>query len=159
MPRRVGELSIRARSPHVYFILVARRFVYIGETQTNPAQRWGDHLSSRGTLVTNVADVDEELLSDTSTMYFFAYECAEVVDVPQHERRLLTQFVEHQLHVRVVEDSELGSRLRLISDTTRTAPRRVRHEGLGSALVDEVFSMFRKDASRVFSTAAEGDLR
>lgn len=158
MPRRAGELAIRVKSPHVYFILVARRFVYIGETQANPAQRWGEHLSSHGTLVTNVAEVDEELLLDTSTMYFFAYECPEVANVPQHERRLVTQFVEHQLHVKVVKDSELGSRLRIISDTSRTAPRRVRHQGLGFSLVDEVFSMFQKDASRVFSLAAEADL-
>lgn len=147
MPRRVGQLAVCGNRPHIYFIVVAERFVYIGETQINPPQRWGQHLSPAGTFVGNVKEVDEEVLGPGALVQFFAYECTEIMGVPEHERRIVTQFVEHQLHVRFVEDGVLGSRYRLVSDTTRSRPRRIAHIEVGIAQVDAVFALFLTDSS------------
>ena|SRR5579872_2369078 len=122
--RRVGGLSrIRAIS-HVYFIWKAQ-FLYIGETQGLPVRRWGEHVLTTGSFSTNLRAIDSELCDSSAPMSFLAYECSKIdVEVPAPQRKLVTQYVEHELHLHAVCDPKIGTEFRLISDTTRTAPTR-----------------------------------
>ena len=145
MVRRIGRIESLTRSPHVYFIEIASRFLYIGETQSSPVIRWGQHLGTGGTLLERLTQADEEVAISPGRLYFFGYECEEIArSVPAPERKTVTQYVEHQLHVCAISDPHIGTRLELLSDTSRTAPRRCRYTFV-SGLITELFSAFRAD--------------
>ena len=83
-------------------------------------------------------------------IFFLAYNCPTIeLSVPPAERRRVTQFVEHELHVRVIcNDGKLGEPLELISDTTRTAPLYCRYEWVHQ-VIDEIFEAFLIDVNKI----------
>jgi hypothetical protein len=121
---RFGVLTGPILGPYVY-VLAVRSFVYIGETQSLPLYRWRAHLEPDGTFTRLLREHDADELLQRHVLRFGCFPCAEIVhDVPVHERRRATQWVEHELHLRFAESGVLSGRFSVISNTTRTAPRR-----------------------------------
>jgi hypothetical protein len=132
-------------SPYIYFIKKGY-LLYIGETQKNPVMRWSEHLSEEGSFRQAVIRVDEEVLKIDSLIYFYAYHCSAIEeDVSIVERRRATQYVEHQLHTRIVSKGiPSESEIRIISNTVRTAPLGYKYSWL-NASVDSIYEMFIND--------------
>jgi hypothetical protein len=124
-------LSARAcgplRGPHIYSIVV-RDCLYIGETQQLPVKRWAEHLSSGGSFRTSFSRADEEFDDRSTSLSFFALACSQIHDVLESERRLVTQYIEHRLHVVcALRMARLAPIRRIISNTVHTAPLSCRY--------------------------------
>jgi hypothetical protein len=116
-----GTLLGWRRTPYIYFIR-KHQYLYVGQTQDIPVIRWGDHMGSMGSFSVNLRRIDEEAFLSTGVICFAAYQCDDIRDlVPPVQHQLVTQYVEHMVHVKVICHPSLGARWVLISDTVRTA--------------------------------------
>jgi hypothetical protein len=143
-----GRIISKRECPYVYFIK-KDRFLYIGETQSHPVLRWGQHLDKNGSFVRALQERDEEVYQNNQEIYFFAY-CCRVVEssVLPVEKRRVTQFIEHQLHIRVIcNRGKLYEPLELISDTKRTAPLYCNYRWIDQ-VVEDIFKAFLIDLSQ-----------
>jgi hypothetical protein len=142
MSERAGRILTKRYSPHIYFIR-KDRFLYIGETQRNPVFRWSEHLTEEGSFQKALIKRDEDIYLSDLSIEFFAYRCTKIEsDVGLIDRRRVTQFVEHALHVKAICT---GLRWELISDTTQTAPAVCKYDWVDE-LVDDIYSSFLTDA-------------
>lgn len=126
--------------PYIYFIL-NNEMVYIGETQRHPSVRWGEHISSNGTLAKKMYDYDFEM----SDLNFIAICCFDFIPAldKNYSLKFFTQAIEHSLHCLVsAQPSLLGGFRRVISSTEKTAPRRfndwVAAEAISMTILNEV---------------------
>src|SRR5262245_29402364 len=116
-----GALLGWRRVPYIYFIC-KHRYLYIGQTQDIPVIRWGDHMGGMGSFSVNLRKADEEAFLSPAAISFAAYQCDRIRElVPAVQHQLVTQYVEHMAHVKVICHPSLGARWVLISDTVRTA--------------------------------------
>jgi hypothetical protein len=116
-----GTLVGRRQFPYIYFIRKLH-YLYIGQTQDVPVVRWGDHMGGMGSFLVNLRRVDEEAFLSPAAISFAAYQCDRIRElVPPVQHQLVTQYVEHMAHVKVICHPYLGTRSLLISDTVRTA--------------------------------------
>lgn len=105
-----------------YFIFW-KDFVYIGETQYNPVVRWGQHLSKNGSFHSALRRNGYPAPKENEYISLVAFSLNEVIkNCPEIQRKRVTQFIEHKLHLRWVNTAPLNYDFKLISDTTRTAP-------------------------------------
>jgi len=89
-------VSFRHKS-HVY-VIVHNDFLYIGQTGSHPAIRWGSHLSSTGSFTKNLKYFhDEEIVKDKD-IFFGCYELPIVDQEVESKRRLARMAVETELH-------------------------------------------------------------
>jgi hypothetical protein len=122
-----GYLKTKLKRPHVY-VIVKRHCIYIGETQGHPTVRWGKHFELNGTFSVRLRENDEELASTIEDVFCAAYELAELATIAPEEWRLVSQFIEHKLHEKIIANlGNLAPLEKVISDTSRTAPRACRH--------------------------------
>ncbi len=88
--------SLRYQS-HLY-VIIHNDFLYIGETGSHPAIRWGSHLSKSGTFVQNLKYFHDEVLDIEKDIFFSSYELSMVEDEPCSKRKLARMAVETELH-------------------------------------------------------------
>lgn len=150
-----GHIQAKDISPYVYFIKRGY-LLYIGETQKNPVIRWSEHLSENGSFRKAVLRVDEEILTNNFFTNFYAYRCAVIEKtVKEVEHKRATQFIEHELHSRIMckgiptEDS-----VKVISNTVRTAPLGYNYEWLGE-YVNLIYERFINDLTKQKSSNYE----
>jgi predicted GIY-YIG superfamily endonuclease len=138
-----GKLTITDAAPYVYFIKKGY-LLYIGETQRNPILRWSEHLQD-GSFQRALLKADEEVyLSDLHTE-FYAYRCILIeTTIKEVERKRATQYVEDALHNTIICRGLPLSNIKLISDTTRTAPLGYKYRHI-SSIVDEIYDKFASD--------------
>ncbi|MCQ8118424.1 GIY-YIG nuclease family protein [Methylomonas rosea] len=96
MIRHNGILSGARYCSNVYFI-IHKEYLYIGETGSHPAIRWGSHLQKNGSLRENIRRFDDDI--DESEDIFFASFSVSIID-SEHEniRRLARRAVEFEVH-------------------------------------------------------------
>lgn len=142
-----GSFWQRPGFPYIYFIVVGR-FLYIGETQRLPVVRWGEHFSPIGSFTKALQKSDPDFEGSARPSLLTAFCCERIGrDLLSSERKLATQWVEHDLHVRACSNAEIGSSFTLISDTSRTAPAFKKHSWLSDVSV-EIFKRFRDELLR-----------
>jgi len=124
-----GNLSSRIKGSFIYFIFFDD-FLYVGETEKHPTQRWSSHLQSAGSfrkaLIKHNDGVDQLELSNGNIVTFYAFHCTEVEEkYPATQHKLATKAVEYEVHkLLMMKPSLIPVDFTLISDTLRTAPRR-----------------------------------
>lgn len=130
MVTNTGRLSLPGNGPYVYFI-VKHSYLYLGETQSLPVIRWGSHIQNDGSFSRLLQGIDEDAIH-SSRPYVFQSIFINLIrdEFPDYEWKRATQWIEHDLHVKVCACGEITSRYRLISDTVRTAPRRYHNPSL-----------------------------
>jgi hypothetical protein len=140
-----GVIQAPEVSPYVYFIKRGY-LLYIGETQKNPVHRWSEHLSEEGSFRVAVRRVDEEIFARNLLTNFYAYRCKMIEEgVISVERKRATQYVEHELHSRIMcRGIPSESEVRVISRTDKTAPMGYRYRWL-SEYIDSLYEMFIDD--------------
>jgi hypothetical protein len=135
-----GILRGRRRVPNIYFIC-KHQYLYIGQTQDIPVIRWRDHIRIMGSFSSNLRDADEDAFISKAVISFAAYQCDYIHELlPEVQHRLVTQYVEHMAHVRVISHPLLGPRWALISDTLRTAVGNCKYEWadrMATAIVEQ----------------------
>lgn len=142
--RYVGGLTAAFAAPHVYLIITCG-CVYIGETQRHPACRWTQHIGPQGSL-RHALDACEDLAFDPSApMSFYAIEMLALPMLfPQVQLKSATQAVEHEIHILLrAQPTFLGSSMRVISDTEKTAPRAFRRWDIAAELAQEAADRLR----------------
>lgn len=124
MSRLVGKISSRRYEPVIYFILISD-YLYVGETQSHPVIRWGDHLAS-GTLLDKLDVLDRKALLLNKDIEFTAFSCDYIKNhVPDLNRSYALKYTEYWIHVFLktkvnsVKDV-LGRDYQLISDVPNT---------------------------------------
>jgi hypothetical protein len=140
-----GHLRAKDVSPYVYFIKRGY-LLYIGETQKNPVIRWSEHLAEKGSFREAVLKFDEEILTRNLLTNFYAYRCQIIEEkVKEVERKRATQFIEHELHSRIMcKGIPAESEITVISNTIRTAPMSYKYEWL-ARYVDLIYDNFVRD--------------
>jgi hypothetical protein len=140
-----GFVRAKDVSPYVYFIKRGY-LLYIGETQKNPVIRWSEHLSENGSFRDAVIRFDEEILTRNLLTNFYAYRCAIIEEkVKEVERKRSTQFIEHELHSRIMcKGIPSESEIKIISNTIRTAPMGYNYKWL-TQYVDLIYVKFIED--------------
>lgn len=121
----------------IYFIF-AKELIYIGETQKVTFARWYSHLYKGGTLQEKLKSIDADPKEYLSQLNFLSISCLEVQnDFPKVKWKTITQAVEHSIHVMLHKSQKeiieayykkylpSVNRYRIISDTSRTRPRRI----------------------------------
>lgn len=134
-----GSIVAREQAPYIYLIRKGS-YLYIGETQRNPIQRWSEHLQENGSFQKALRNRDEEASQFNNETEFYAYRCCRIeTEVRPIEKRKVTQAIEHQLHIKFV--CKGGASLELISDTKRTAPTSCQYRWVNE-VVDSIFEEF-----------------
>jgi hypothetical protein len=121
----------------VYFIF-SKELLYIGETQRITFSRWVQHFQKNGTFTSKVNKISCFDTNYLDNINLLSVELEEIrVDFPEVRWRTITQAVEHSLHeILYKSQKELLScyyekyqpdvdRYTIISDTSRTAPKRI----------------------------------
>lgn len=123
-----GALVASYGRPYVYFIL-KDGFLYIGETLNHPAIRLGSHLLRGGSFYEALLKRDEDALQSQSRIMFIAFECSQISELDEIDRKPVIRYVEHKLHLLVLRNRfRAGLELQLISSTERTAPSRCKYK-------------------------------
>lgn len=140
-----GIIRAKDLSPYVYFIKRGY-LLYIGETQKNPVFRWSEHFSLNGSFRNAIIRVDEEILTRNLFTNFYAYRCAVIEEsVKEIERKRATQFIEHELHSRIMcKGLPSEMEIKVISNTVRTAPMGYNYRWL-TKYVDSIYDQFVED--------------
>lgn len=119
-----GRVSFAESGPYIYFI-VKHSYLYLGETQHLPVIRWGAHCQTEGTFSRLLREIDEDAIHSPRPFVFQSIFVDRIRDkLPEYEWKRATQWIEHDLHLKVCACGEITSKFRLISETVRTAPRR-----------------------------------
>jgi len=143
MIRYIGSISGIQKMPYIYLILKGS-YLYIGETQRIPVKRWGEHMRANGSFTKALTKHDIEMVYRDDIIYFYGYACEKISsDVESWEWRKVTQFVEHMVHVKIHCHPLLGPKYTVISDTTRTTPRRCRYSW-SNMLAEEIVTDFNE---------------
>lgn len=122
-----GTLTGILRDPHIYSIVVGE-CLYIGQSQQLPIKRWADHLSPGGSLRTCLERAYEPFDEHRAGVSFVAAACTPVRDLIDSQRRLVTQYIEHRVHVIcTLKLGRLTPIRRIVSSTVHTAPSYCRH--------------------------------
>lgn len=139
------------KRPYLY-ALVKEECLYIGMTVDHPVFRWSNSIREGGSFYNAISKIDGGLPKSPSPIASAAYECREVLDknLPYEEWRTTVCYAEHLLHVFFSKNRNiLGPRVRVVSDTVRTAPRRCRHgwvdqmaSRIGEAMVMELREIY-----------------
>jgi hypothetical protein len=142
--RYVGGLTAAMAAPHVYLI-IACGCVYIGETQRHPACRWNQHLSPQGSVRLALDAQDDVSFDLSSPIALFAVEIGSLPAIfPQIQIKSATQAVEHEIHMLLrAQPTYLGTALKVISDTEKTAPRAFRRWDIAAQLAEEAAARLR----------------
>ena len=145
MINSVGNITARQHYPYIYFI-VKGGFLYIGQTQDIPVKRWGAHMSPEGSFSKNLRNKgDEEVYYENSSIHFWGYACNHLYDnVPPAERKIVTHYVEHKVHIKASCHRHIGVEYKIISDTEKTAVHSCRFTW-ADQLVEEIIKTFYKD--------------
>lgn len=118
-----SNLYIRAKynSPYLYFIRFNNN-LYIGETQHHPVIRWSSHLQVNGSfraklnqLGVNIEDIENEI--EFYYVALFPY----LKGINANDK-ILSQAIEHAVHVEIKCNFLSFDALNVISDTEKTAP-------------------------------------
>ncbi|MCK1969294.1 hypothetical protein MT962_003153 [Franconibacter sp. IITDAS19] len=88
-----GEIS----SSYIYLISYSQ-YIYIGETGSHPAVRWGNHLGKRGTFLVNLYEMEGEQLSSEEDIFFISIKCNEIDCEDVYKRKIARRAVEAELH-------------------------------------------------------------
>ena len=146
MIKFAGHVVVKEQAPYIYLIRKGP-YLYIGETQRSPILRWAEHLHENGSFRRALLNRDAETLSNDAETAFFAFKCCRIeTDTKPVEKRRVTQFVEHLLHIRIVCSGKCP--LEIISDTTKTAPTDCKYEWVNE-LVDQIYLEFLRLNSSV----------
>lgn len=142
--RFVGGLTAAFAAPHLYLI-IACGCIYIGETQRHPACRWTQHLGPQGSLRLALEKLDDIAFDPTGPLGFYAVEIVSLCTLfPEVQVKSATQAVEHEMHMLLrARPTFLGSSMRVISDTEKTAPRAFRRWDVAAALAEEAAGRLR----------------
>ncbi len=121
----------------VYFIF-SKELLYIGETQRITFSRWVQHFQKNGTFSSKVNNLSTSNINYLDNINLLSVELEEIrTDFPEVRWRTITQAVEHSIHeILYKSQKELLSyyyekyqpdvvRYTIISDTSRTAPKRI----------------------------------
>lgn len=138
-----GVIIAKDSAPYIYLIKKGY-LLYIGETQRNPILRWNEHLSG-GSFSQALFKADEDIYQSDLHTEFYAYRCLLIeIAIKAVERKRATQYVEHELHNEISCRGIPSGYVRLISDTTRTAPLGYKYKHI-RGIVDELYGTFISD--------------
>lgn len=133
-----GGIKTQKSSSVIYFIIY-NHFIYIGETKDYTPSRWGSHLSKNGSFTKIVKEKTGEDINYNSQINFFSFEIMKE-DLYLDKKEL--QALEHKLHLEYSSTPFIrGRHYELISDTTRTAPRKYNYKGLPWSLNDFIHNL------------------
>ncbi|WP_462171613.1 hypothetical protein [Pseudoalteromonas xiamenensis] len=135
--------SLRYKS-HLY-IIIHNDFLYIGETGSHPAIRWGRHIVKGGTFYENLKYFHDEEIQQDKDIFFCCYELSIVDKEIKSKRRLARMAVETELHKLVcLQPDKFGFESFL---TSRYEEYPVRHSfGFApAAIADKIFDRAAKD--------------
>lgn len=121
----------------VYFIF-SKDLLYIGETQRITFARWVQHFQKNGTFSTKINHLGCSAINYMDGINLLSVELDEIRrDFPEIRWRTITQAVEHAIH-EILLRSQINliksyynryepqvERYMIISDTSRTAPKRI----------------------------------
>ncbi|MVF23454.1 hypothetical protein EVC37_17780 [Methylocaldum sp. BRCS4] len=142
-----GAVTGKLRYPYIYTITKGH-CIYIGETQKHPVSRWGEHLAPNGNFMRRLREMDEALWANSKEILFLCVACEQISNLAQEEQRIVTQYVEHEIHVQCILNFPMLYPIeKIISDTTRTAPALCRHswaKELARAIFIEICSQLAK---------------
>ncbi|KXZ68559.1 hypothetical protein [Acinetobacter venetianus] len=132
------QLSGEIKSPYIYFIYIDG-FLYVGETQSFPAIRWGAHLTNEGTLLKKLVSLGGDLGKKNQRIKFISFNLIDLFDLNLCKNfKRSTQAIEHELHVRIKCKPSIVNNLTLISDTEKTAPSRFKYWDQVNLIVDHI---------------------
>lgn len=143
-----GRVVAKEHGSYIY-IIKKGPYLYIGETQRNPIQRWNEHLQENGSFQSALRSRDEDYLLKNVGVEFFAYRCSRIEsEAMPVETRRVTQLVEHELHVKFICRGK--GAFELISNTLRTAPTGSKYNWV-SDLVNQIYEEFWERAKKELS--------
>ncbi len=105
MIEAAGKVWGRANASYLY-VIVYESHLYIGETGELPPKRWGQHLSSGGTLRGKTVNAGLSL-PGTTDILFIGVRCTAIDSVDILKRRLARRAIEEELHRQFSLDSWL----------------------------------------------------
>lgn len=148
-----GYISSNIIHPYIYFVIKAC-YLYIGETQRHPVIRWGAHLLEKGTFNVALKNIDREIWKKNEQISFCCVTCDELVnEIPEIERKLVTQYLEHQVHVRCIENLvQLKPIEHVISNTRNTAPTFCRYDKWCKKFSEKIFDQFSYYINKFFNS-------
>ncbi len=132
-------------SPHIYFVLT-KDCLYVGETQQHPVMRWGEHLSTSGSLRSALNAKGDPEINYLDEILFFGFHCSAIeTEFSDVQRRRASQAVEYEAHCVL---SEQETPFKLISTTSRTLPRRFRQWEKARSIAEDSVAAFRYALNR-----------
>ena len=154
----VGLVRTNFIEPHVYAICFDK-YIYIGETQSVPVKRWGGHCQSTGTFLAKLRSKGIDRIEQGRPLLFIAIRCSELLEIPEVERRLATQFVEHLVQVNTIcALPTIWPIQEIISDTLVTAPAYTRHHWV-ERVADSAFNLISETLRNSGFSGKSIDLR
>lgn len=122
-------LVTRSRFPFLYCLLMDE-YLYIGMTLNNPILRWANSIQIGGSFQRAMQNKNESIYDQNLILKSACYACNDVgYKLEQADWRNAICHAEELLHLLFSADRFiLGKEIFIISDTTRTAPRRCRHK-------------------------------
>jgi hypothetical protein len=135
-------------TPNIYFIIKGY-LLYIGETQRYMISRWGEHLSIEGTFTQRALEFDPECFYSKNKTYFYGFSCSDIVKAcdEAHWKRA-SRYLEHSIHLKAYERSEIAKNFKIISDTSRSAPSSTKYsnsEHLSEMIIERFISTIQKE--------------
>lgn len=118
-----SNFFIRAKynAPYIYFIRLKDK-LYIGETQHHPVIRWSSHLQMNGSFKMKLAQLGVNLDDTENDIEFYYIPLSSYLNGINANSKILSQAVEHAVHVEIKCNFLSFNGLHVISDTEKTAP-------------------------------------
>lgn len=113
-------LKAKYKSPYLYFIKF-KGYLYIGETQSHPTIRWSSHLQQNGSFRGKLNELGE-ILDSMEEIEFYCIALSPYMDDINMDAKIMSQAVEHSVHVEIRCNFLSFTGLQVISDTEKTAP-------------------------------------
>lgn len=132
-------LLIGARHCSNIYIIVHLDYIYIGETGSHPAIRWGSHLVKNGTFRKNMRGMYDDDLIKNEDIFFASFAVPDVEIEPESNRRLARMAIETEVHrAFFLNTSALGDEL-FITSTCEEYPTRHRFSFDPAAIARTLF--------------------
>ncbi|WP_286830240.1 MULTISPECIES: hypothetical protein [Kordiimonas] len=144
-------------STHLIYFVVAKDFLYVGETGTNPVIRWAAHLASNGTLRQRIRAKGDDDVCYLGRPIFLSFDISSFVEtLPKPQAKSARQAVEYSAQcVLMARPSILPVSLRVISNVRKSCPVRFPGWVRAQEVAEDVCHSF---AERLKSLAASQHL-
>lgn len=151
-------IAARKMVPHIYFI-VCGEYLYIGETSRHPCLRWGEHLLAEGSFSKAFFKHADKYLSNNDLICFFALDISQYVSnrlqlqlLRRYSETILRQAIESAVHQEYdLNPHRLIKRLTIISDISKTTPRKFRDWDVVKLIAKEILERVASEINEAIS--------